>query len=308
LRARLIAGGGLAGNSDGVYVTGSFGRGEAGDYSDLDLFVIRSGSPPREASPAATGSTLKQQLIDATRAEDFPPFTDGGKYLEPHSVDALVGELGSRKDDADNTFTARLLLLLESRVLVGDLAYANTIERVVDAYWRDFDRHPDDFLPAFLVNDILRLWRTFCVNYEAARRDEPADERVKAHVKRYKLKHSRLMTCYSAIAYLMNVHGREGVVRPDRARTMVALTPTERIEAIGSERGGAVAEACSALLEHYEQFLRHSNADKQTLIERFADDDYRRERFAESDAFRGAVLAVLDEIGGDPRFRNVLVV
>jgi len=308
LRARLIAGEDLAGSSACVYMTGSFGRGEAGGFSDLDLFVIAPGTSLRGESAPASDSTLKERLIDATRAEGFPPFTDGGKYLEPHSIDALVGALGSRTDDADNTFTARLLLLLESRVLVGDIAYRNAIAKVIDAYWRDFDRHRDDFLPAFLINDILRLWRTFCVNYEAGRRDEPVDERVKAHVKRYKLKHSRLMTCYSAVAYLMNVHGREGVVRPDHARGMVKLTPTARIEAVGNERGGAVAAACVALLDRYERFLRHSNADKPTLIEKFADDVYRRERFAESDAFRDAVLAVLHEIGGDPRFRNVLIV
>ena len=37
----------------------------------------------------------------------------------------------------------------------------------------------DEFMPAFLANDILRLWRTFCVNYEARTQTEPAEKKAK---------------------------------------------------------------------------------------------------------------------------------
>jgi hypothetical protein len=54
-------------------------------------------------------------------------------------------------------------------------------------------------VPAFLANDILRIWRTFCVNYEARTETEPAEKKAKRKLKNYKLEHSRLLTCYSAL-------------------------------------------------------------------------------------------------------------
>jgi hypothetical protein len=62
---------------------------------------------------------------------------------------------------------------------------------VVEAYWRDFLDHRQAFVPTFLTNDILRLWRTFCVNYEARTQTEPARKKAKRKLKNYKLKHRR---------------------------------------------------------------------------------------------------------------------
>ena len=85
-------------------------------------------------------------------------------------------------------------------------------------------------MPTFLTNDILRLWRTFCVNYEARTERVPELEKAKGKLKNYKLKHSRLLTCYSAILYLIAIHYQNGSVHPSDAREMTELTPTQRLE------------------------------------------------------------------------------
>ena len=90
-------------------------------------------------------------------------------------------------------------MLLESRPLLGRPIYDHIQQAVLNAYWKDYDDHKLDFMPAFLGNDILRLWRTFCVNYEATTKTMPERARAKRRVKNYKLKHSRLLTCYSAL-------------------------------------------------------------------------------------------------------------
>jgi len=41
-------------------------------------------------------------------------------------------------------------------------------EGVKTTYYRDADDRPD-FLPAFLINDITRFWKTLCLNYEHSR-------------------------------------------------------------------------------------------------------------------------------------------
>jgi hypothetical protein len=44
------------------------------------------------------------------------------------------------------------------------------------------------------------------------------------------LKHSRLLTCYSALLFLLAVFVEKQTVRPDDVKQMVSITPTERLE------------------------------------------------------------------------------
>jgi predicted nucleotidyltransferase len=150
-----------------AYITGSVARGEASAYSDLDLFIVSKGTLKEPALSRLDEILVKADLIDATRKFGFPPFSGDGEYLIRHIVSELTDALGKPHDDVNNTFTARLLLLLESKPLLGHSVYADVIGEVIAAYWKDFPDHKTDFQPAFLANDILRMWRTFCVNYEA---------------------------------------------------------------------------------------------------------------------------------------------
>ena len=85
-----------------------------------------------------------------------------------YSVDDFTKTLGTDKDDVTNTFTAILWPLLESYPLVEREVYEEVIKEVVDAYsGQIMATIKANFMPAFLANDILRLWRTLCVNYES---------------------------------------------------------------------------------------------------------------------------------------------
>jgi predicted nucleotidyltransferase len=180
LRTKLTASAARAEGKACVYVTGSFARGEATKFSDLDLFIVgrdeeKDGRIVRVFS-RLDEICVKADLIETTRAAGIPDFSGDGQYLEQYTVRNLVATLGKPEDDANNTFTARLLLLLESRSLLEDSVYSAAIGDVITAYWRDFAGHSKDFIPAFLANDILRLWRTLCVNYEAKTRVDPPKE------------------------------------------------------------------------------------------------------------------------------------
>lgn len=188
LRADLATAEMLAGGRACVYLTGSFARGEAGSHSDLDLFIMGKGTKTSPALRRLDEICVKADLIEATRKHEIPDFSRDGEYLVHYTEDELIETLGSQQDDACNTFTARLLLLLESRALIGEAVYHDTIQAVVAAYWGEFEDHKRDFVPAFLVNDILRLWRTFCVNYEARTKNSPPEKKAKRKLANYKLK------------------------------------------------------------------------------------------------------------------------
>jgi hypothetical protein len=188
-------------NDLSIYVTGSYGRLEAHGQSDLDLFFVSDGE---RAIDRTTKTLIDASLIKIARELKFPPFSNDSQYLQVHSLNEMLDKLGGAEDDFKNFFTARMLLLLESRPLFGESAYRRILTSIIDAYFRDFHDHTGDFHPLFLVNDILRFWKTLCLNYEN-RRNRPEDraQKNKHHLKNLKLKFSRLLICFSTIIPLI---------------------------------------------------------------------------------------------------------
>jgi predicted nucleotidyltransferase len=287
-----------------VYVTGSFARGEASQHSDLDLFIL-SGEGSTELNNL-DAICLKADLIHASEELRLPKFSGDGEFLQVHRLSDIVRSLGEPHDDSSNAFTARLLLLLESRPLIGNALYANAIDDVVAKYWRDYADHADAFMPAFLANDILRLWRTFCVNYEARTRTEPDEKKAKRKLKNYKLKHSRLLTCYSALAYLLVTHSKHGTVTPDAVRRMIAKSPTDRIRS--RKIASVAATEANRVIELYEQFLDTTDATEADLVARFLDRSSASKLMEHAGKFGGAMFELLRTLGADSRFYRLLVV
>lgn len=299
-----------------VYATGSFGRGEASAHSDLDLFIVgkKNGSPGPDGKEGSLLKRLddiliKADLIKVTRSLGIPEFSGDGRYLVHYSVHDFTKTLGTPEDDVTNTFTARLLLLLESCPLVEEAVYVDVTEEVIDAYWRDYEDHKTTFMPAFLANDILRLWRTFCVNYEARTERMPDLEKAKGKVKNFKLKHSRLLTCYSALLYLLAVFGKQGSVSPSDAIEMIGLTPTQRLEWLRSRPYLSDAQATlERLLEKYENFLYATSVGEKDLIQRFLDKKKSHDYMDDAHQFGDLMFDALTRIGKGNRFHRLLVV
>lgn len=296
-----------------VYATGSFARGDASQHSDLDLFIVGKGTVAagrvRRKLSRLDETCIKAELILATDAMGIPKFSGDGEYLNHYTVSELVRALGTPSDDATNTFTARLLLLLESRPIVGADVYQDAIESTVEAYWRDFEDHQEDFVPAFLANDILRLWRTFCVNYEARTKKEPGLQKAKRKLKNHKLKHSRLLTCNSALLYLMHCWHRYRTVRPGHAVEMAKLSPTERLEFLLAEtRARKTRGTLQELLARYERFLEETDARESALLARLQDPNESGKVFGQPDEFARLMFDALESIGNRSTFHRMLVV
>lgn len=298
-----------------VYATGSFGRREASIHSDLDLFIVGKNTKPdadgkiKSRLARLDDIRIKAKLVETTRALGIPEFSGDGKYLLHYSVSDLTRTLGKADDDASNTFTARLLLLLESCPLVEKRAYQKVIKEVISAYWGDYKGHEKDFMPAFLANDILRLWRTFCVNYEANTAKEPADKKAKRKLQNYKLKYSRLLTCYSALLYLLAVFVLKKTVSPIDALKMISLTPTQRLEWLRKQSHFKKAHSTiDKLLSEYECFLSATNFTEKTLVARFKNKTKARKFFQSANNFGDLIFQALNEIGDGKTFHRLLIV
>ena len=300
-----------------VYATGSFGRLEASKNSDLDLFIVGLADSTASDGGHIRASRLsrldeiciKAELIEATRALSFPDFDGDGKYLAHYSVDDLTKKLGKPDDDAANTLTGRLLLFLESRPLLGNHIYDSIIKDVVATYWRDYADHSSNFTPAYLANDILRLWRTFCVNYEARTVRNPENNKIKGKIKNYKLKHSRMLTCYSALAYLLAKYCINNTVSIEDAITMTSLTPTQRLEDIMEEKKLVSAkDDIARLLEIYNNFLIKTSQGDSVLEDIFSDQGKSKLLMDDSYKFGDSMHNAIKRIGGDSRLYRLMVV
>jgi predicted nucleotidyltransferase len=299
----------LCGGKACVYMTGSFARGEAHKFSDLDLFIVGQDSDGKRELKRLDEIRIKADLIEATQMLGIPEFSGDGRYLEHYTLHQLTGTLGKPEDDVTNTFTARLLLLLESRPLLESGVYSKVTEEVIGAYWQDYVDHKNDFNPAFLANDILRLWRTFCVNYEARTARQPEQEKAKRKLKNYKLKYSRLLTCYSALLFLLAVHVQKQTVNPEDAVQMIGMTPTQRLEWIIAEPGLKNAhEKVAGLISAYEEFLTNTAQSEADLIARFLDREVSRTYFESAARFGDQIFDVIEILGQRKQLHRLLVV
>lgn len=316
LREGLAAADQLAAGKACVYATGSFGRAEASKHSDLDLFIASKADGRSQVAGKNPGLLkrldeicIKADLIELTRDLGLPEFSGDGRYLTSFSVQDLIRTLGRPEDDATNTFTARLLLLLESTPLVGDDVYSEITKEVIAAYWIYYKDHKNEFMPAYLANDILRLWRTFCVNYESIREVVPDERKAKGKLQNYKLKHSRLLTCYSALLYLLATFQQKGTVAPSDAVDMISLTPVGRLEWLKQRSDLEHARSLSEdLLEHYERFLVATNRPQEELIEAFMKKDSMKQYMNSAFRFGDLIYELLMKIGTDSKFHRLLVV
>lgn len=146
-----------------VVLFGSWGRSELTPGSDDDWALVSN-------EPLVEGHQLWQALAGASRVlggEGRAPGTQrifGGAF----ELGEVLGNVGLQADTNTNT-TRRLLLLLESVPAAG-AGYAAAWDLTFDRYLRA--RGEQELLrayrpPRFLLNDLVRYWRTICVDFEA---------------------------------------------------------------------------------------------------------------------------------------------
>jgi len=272
-----------------IYVTGSYGRFEASPHSDLDLFFIQDVQSDKESISKIEKTLIDAALIKIGREMGFPEFSGDGRYLEIHSINDILKELGGPADDYFNYFTARMLLLLESNWVHNPNTYKNISEKVTDSYYRDYHDHQGDFKPLFLVNDIIRFWKTLCLNYEHKRnrpKDQP-DAKNKAHLKNLKLKFSRMLTCYSMIIRLTS----DTVTCPEQIVTAATLPPLTRLEQVGERH--KCAEIVSDIKECYSWFLETTGKMNKDVLHWISIESNRNAAFLQARKFGNKMFDLL---------------
>jgi hypothetical protein len=301
-----------------VYVTGSFGRLEARypEGSDLDVFFLYAPDDDPDGKldlPRLTWFRMIAAVIEAAEELKFEPFSQDGEFLKAHNVKRVGRQLGSRHEDTENGFTARVLLLLESQYLLNRNLYDELVLETIGFYYGDYATNREKFRPHALINDILRYWRTLCLNYEHSRsRHRSASDdsevqttfRAASALDNLKLRYSRLALCFSMIAVLSSEP--EGIP-PERVRELCRTVPADRWK-LAAERDshGAAQEVAVRLLAEYENFLELT-ADKAAILLRLRDAEERATLRRKASEFGDLVYELLRLVVPEDQFRRLVV-
>lgn len=216
-----------------IVAVGSIARREASEQSDLDYFVITTSEVDNKSIRTHVSSVLSSAGIRE------PSST--GAFAKAVARDEFLSSIGGNEESNDE-LTRRMLFLLESEWLYGEEIYEELISAMIDCYIKDsITPHQ---LARFFLNDLIRYYRTICVDFEyktGTLGKSWGDRNIKIMFSRKLLYFSGVIssaeTTQSAFSHKREILGK-----------LFRLTPMERIE----EVCGVNAEKA---LKQYDEFL-----------------------------------------------------
>lgn len=244
-----------------IVVFGSLARDELTAGSDIDWTLLIDGA----ADPGHL-RMVREIARHVREVEGREPGPEGtfGQMAFSHD---LVHQIGGEDDTNSNT-TRRILLLLESAPIGASAAYDRVLDIVVRRYL-DEDRglwygRGRDKIPRFLLNDIVRYWRTIAVDFAYKQRSRGARgwalRNVKLRTSRKLIFVAGLLTCFS-LQLEMEKERREAIVASGERGpliehlTRVIAAPPLEILARALLRLPELDVAAKTLFDAYDELL-----------------------------------------------------
>jgi predicted nucleotidyltransferase len=240
-----------------IVVFGSLARGEWTQGSDLDWTLLVNG--PARRDHRTTVNAVRKAIAKANMWRTPGPTELFGGITFSHE---LVHRIGGEAD-TNRITTQRVLLLLESRRVdnPGADVRSDVVRAVLDAYLDDADAIRQGNVPRFLLNDVVRYWRTLGVDFAAKMRER--DNHGWA-LRRLKLRTSRKLIFAAGLVmslepWFQQVAGNTAN-EDSRAKLLGTLvdsaepSPLDTI-ATAASKNRAPQETCRQLFDAYNRFI-----------------------------------------------------
>jgi hypothetical protein len=252
----------LSSEDAAMVVYGSLARGEWTDRSDVDWTLLIDGRADPDHVRVAREISRR---LDEGRFNRPGPTGVFGNMTFSHD---LFNKIGGVEDTNENT-TQRILLLLESRALGRPEAHERLLSLIVSRYLEDdrgllFGSQPHK-VPRYLINDIVRYWRTIAVDFVDKQRVRPgrgwALRNAKLRLSRKLIFVSGLLLCFgcelwSPAEARAALSGDRRTVAPLGAHLLrfIRRTPLE-ILAHALLHSAVRPETAAALFSAYDAFI-----------------------------------------------------
>ncbi|NJL08194.1 MAG: nucleotidyltransferase domain-containing protein [Methylacidiphilales bacterium] len=148
---------GLVKESDIAITFGSYARREASTQSDIDYIVVGP-----EFLSEKEDQKYMEDISDKVASIVTVEPSVGGAFAKFVVRDDLLNNIGGERE-SNHSLTRRLLLLLEGDQLTNHVAFVELRRELIEKYVNDSGK--DHQLALFLLNDIIRYWRTMAVDY-----------------------------------------------------------------------------------------------------------------------------------------------
>jgi predicted nucleotidyltransferase len=218
-----------------VGVNGSYARREATNGSDLDLFYLSTTSTPLDKSVTDGFDKIVSEM-------GFKLPSAGGVFSKALSADDMLKNIGGM-EDTNESITRRLLLMLEGEWLYNQAEFSSLLHKLVSRYVNN--QIPNEKICLYLLNDIIRYWRTICVDYEY----KITEDKKPRGVRLIKLRFSRLMLIFAGILSVAETHNLSATEKREKLLQLLVLPGVDRVTlVVGSTADNALA--------HYDEFLK----------------------------------------------------
>lgn len=220
-----------------IVLMGSWGRAEVTTGSDDDFMVLVHGTDRGSVEPS---------VESVANVLDHSPGAQG-IFGVPVSSESLVENIGL-DGDGNKNLTRRMLLLLESCAVTGDVPYKVVRGELLDRY---LDESVKPFRPPrFFLNDVVRYWRTICVDFAGKEHVGPE----KWGLRNAKLRTSRKILFAGGLLPILECFRFDSAEMRTFLKDQLDLPPTDRIAQ--SFLMHDAADAGARTLGAYDEFIR----------------------------------------------------
>lgn len=202
-----------------IGVNGSIARREMTSGSDVDLFVLSTTEDLEDAGEIQ--KQFRASLIN--KGIKMPAL--GGVFEDPLPTSELTSKIGG-EDDTNTFITRRMLYLLEGEWIANQTEFEALRKQLIERYVPDdMDNHK---ICRFLLNDIIRYWRTICVDFE----HKTADATKPRAIRLIKLRFSRMMLYFGGVVAIRETADLSALEKREKLIELLSKPPIERIQTV----------------------------------------------------------------------------
>src|SRR5690242_16042375 len=253
-------------NDIDLVVFGSIARDECTGKSDIDWTLLLDGqSDPNDYE---TGRYIRSKLVESGLIEPSPSGLFGQITFSHDLIHYIGGE-----EDTNFNLSRRILLLLESdRIDLGTsedssgTAYSRVIFGILERYLSNdsafqSEHGKRDNVPRFLLNDIVRFWRTMCVDFAYKQREQAGK---KWALRNIKLRMARKILFLKGLLMCASSYQNPDVSQEDLKLNLRRIISVKPLDFIIDElmRYKIHDRWIIQLLDTYDNFLGMLNDDK----------------------------------------------